>query len=63
MTPPVGLCQIGNVVASGVAVPAKECPQSWHFDGSYCGGPKRKIISRAIRGGGDQRQLMENPRP
>ena len=33
--PPVGLRRIGNVVAIGVAVPSKDCPRSWHSDGSY----------------------------
>ena len=32
---PVGLYWLGNVVATRVAVPAKDCPRSWHSNGSY----------------------------
>ena len=34
--PSVGcLRRLGNVVATRVAVPAKECPRSWYSDGSH----------------------------
>ena len=26
---------VGDAVVTGVAVPAKDCPRSWHYDGSY----------------------------
>ena len=50
MIPPVGLYWLGNVVASRLLVPAKDCPWSWHSDGPHLGGPKREILSRAIQG-------------
>ena len=33
-----------------MAVPAKDFPQSWNYDGSYQGSPKRDFLPRAIWG-------------
>ena len=61
--PTVGLHRLGNVVATQVAVPAKDCHRSWDSNRSYWAGPKREILPCDIRGGGYQRRLSANPRP
>ena len=46
----VGLCWLGDVVETRVAIPAKGCTQSWHSDGSYRRGPKKDFHPGAIWG-------------